>query len=101
MPGMDAGRMKEAQGLWDATMSDSILQYRRKHRGVRVLQMNGAGHSDHGWGIVDRLRRADPRVKVAVVSIKPDNAFPNLPAGTYEGVADYLVLTPEEGGDKK
>lgn len=101
MPGIDPGRMKEAQGLWDATMADSILQYRRKHRGVRVLQMNGAGHSDHGWGIVDRLRRADPRLKVLLVSIKPDSAFPDLPAGTYDGVADYLLLTPEEKTDRK
>ena len=87
--------MKEAQGLWDATMADSVLRYRRSHRGALVLQMNGAGHTDSGWGIVDRLRKADGRLKVVVVSIKPDAAFPNLPSKTYDGVADYLILTPQ------
>lgn len=97
--GMPAGtveKIKEAQGLWDATMADSILRYRKSHRGALVLQMNGAGHTDHGWGIVDRLRKANSRLKVVVMSIKPDAAFPSLPAGKYEGVAEYLVLTPEE-----
>jgi uncharacterized iron-regulated protein len=94
MPNVD--RIKEAQGLWDATMADSILKYRRSQRGTLVLQMNGAGHTDHGWGIVDRLRKADSKLKVVVVSIKPDAAFPALPEATYDGVADYLILTPVE-----
>jgi uncharacterized iron-regulated protein len=89
-------RMKEAQGLWDATMADAILRCRRANRGVKVVQMNGAGHSDSGWGIVDRLRKADRRLKIAVVSIKPEAAFPQRPAGTYDGVADFLILTPAE-----
>jgi uncharacterized iron-regulated protein len=94
MPQVSVDRIKEAQGLWDATMAESILRYRKAHRGALVLQMNGAGHSDHGWGIVDRLRKADPRLKVAIVSIKPDGSFPNQPGNKYEGVADFLILTP-------
>jgi uncharacterized iron-regulated protein len=86
--------MKEAQGLWDATMADSILRFLKAHRGARVVQINGAGHSDSGWGIVDRLRRKASRLKVAIVSIKPDPAFPNLPDDKYDGVADFLILTP-------
>lgn len=96
MPAMNIDHMKEAQGLWDATMADSVLRYRKSHRGALVVQMNGGGHTDHGWGIVDRLRKSDPKLKVVVVSIKPDAAFPNLPANTYEGVADYLILSLEE-----
>jgi uncharacterized iron-regulated protein len=87
-------RMKEAQALWDAAMADAILSFRKSHRGAKVLQINGAGHSDSGWGIVDRLRKADRRLKIAIVSIKVDAAHLSLPT-KYDGVADFLILTPE------
>lgn len=86
--------LKEAQYLWDATMADSILRARRSRRGALVLQMNGCLHSDAGFGIADRLRKADPRCRVRIVSIKPDAGFPGRPAGQPLGIADYLVLTP-------
>lgn len=85
--------MKEAQALWDATMADSILKARRAHRGRRILQVNGAMHSDSGYGIVDRLRRADPRLKVMIVTIRPDAGFQKPPVEQDSGVADFLILT--------
>jgi uncharacterized iron-regulated protein len=91
--------MKQAQGLWDATMADSILRGLRRYRGRKILQVNGAMHSDSGFGIVDRLRRAAPRRKALIVTIRPDPAFPNQPPGKYEGVADFVILTPS--GEKK
>ena len=87
--------MKESQALWDSTMADSILRFLRKNRGWIVVQINGAGHSDYGYGIADRLRKANPRLKVRTVSIKPDPGFPTLPNGKYEGAADFLMLTPQ------
>ena len=53
------GNMKQSQALWDATMADSILRFLRANRGRLVIQVNGAGHTDHGYGIVDRLRKSD------------------------------------------
>src|SRR5687767_14585734 len=53
-----ATNMKQAQGLWDETMKDSILRFQRKNRGRTIVQVNGAMHSDSGYGIVDRLRKA-------------------------------------------
>lgn len=88
--------MKQAQGLWDETMKDSILRFLRRHRGWLVLQINGAMHSDSGFGIVDRLRRAAPRLKVAVVSIRPDAQFPAVDARRYAGIGDFVILTREE-----
>jgi uncharacterized iron-regulated protein len=92
-PGMPTpANMKEAQALWDVGMAASIVSAKRDlGRGV-VVHVNGAMHSDSRYGIVDRLRRLAPRLKVAVISIRPDAAYATwTPAN--EGVADYLILT--------
>lgn len=88
-----AAHMKEAQGLWDSTMADSIMRGLKTYRGRQVMQVNGAGHSDSGWGIVARLRQANPRLKVMIVTIRPDAAYPTL-SDKYDGVADFVILTP-------
>jgi uncharacterized iron-regulated protein len=85
--------MKQAQGLWDATMADSILRFRRASRGRKVIQVNGAMHSDSWYGLVDRLRKAAPRLKIALITIKPDSAFPNVSMDKYALTADYILLT--------
>ena len=85
--------MKQSQALWDATMADSILRFLRKNRGFSVVQVNGAGHSDYGYGLVDRLRQGSSRLKVKIVTIKSEASYLNLPAGKYDGIADYLILT--------
>jgi uncharacterized iron-regulated protein len=88
--------MKQAQGLWDVTMADSIARAVKVHRGWKVMQVNGAGHSDHHYGIVDRLRQVEPRLKVAVVTIAPDSAYPNADPAGYSGLADFVILTPPD-----
>ena len=82
--------------MWDASMADSILRGRKKTRAKLVLQMNGSMHSDSGYGIVDRLRKAAPKLKVMIVTIKPDATFPNPDSSKYEGVADYVIVTKPE-----
>lgn len=88
--------MKAAQALWDATMADSILRFRRANRGRRVVQLNGAMHSDSGYGIVDRLRKAAPRTKIRIVTIRPEPGYPNLPSALAEDIADFVILTPKD-----
>lgn len=94
VPGADVERLIEAQALWDAAMADSIGRFVRSHRGAAVLQVNGAMHSDSGYGIVARLRRAHPALRIVTVSVKPDASFPALAAGKYDGVADWIAITP-------
>jgi len=88
--------MKQSQALWDATMADSIVRFQRKNRGWTIVQVNGAGHSDHRYGLVDRLQKANPRLKIKTVTIKPEPAYPTLPTAKYNGIADYLILTPPD-----
>lgn len=92
-PGMPSpANMKEAQALWDVGMAASIVSAKRAlGRGV-VVHVNGGMHSDSRYGIVDRIKRVAPRLKVAVVSIRPDAAFETWSTANA-GIADYLILT--------
>ncbi|MCX6361927.1 MAG: ChaN family lipoprotein [Armatimonadetes bacterium] len=92
-PGMPSpANMKEAQALWDVGMAASIVSAKRAlGRGV-VVHVNGGMHSDSRYGIVDRIKRVAPRLKVAVVSIRPDAAF-EIWSTANAGIADYLILT--------
>lgn len=98
MSGMPSvANLKESQSLWDATMADSILQFRRAHPERKILHVNGAMHSDSGFGIVYRLRKADPTLKIRLITVRPDASFPNLPGDKYDRLADYVIVTrPDE-----
>lgn len=93
--------MKQAQALWDSTMADSLLRALRRYPGCKLLQMNGGMHSDAGWGIVDRLRRARPRLKILIVSIKPDPDFTAPHPDKYGNAGDFLILTRSEKAVEK
>ena len=88
--------MKESQALWDVTMADSIARAIHEHRGWKVMQVNGSGHSDHHFGIVDRLKQMNPRLKVLVVTIRPDAEYPNVQVPKYAGQADFVIVTPAD-----
>ena len=90
-----AERMKQAQGLWDATMADSLAAFRRRSRRT-VLHVNGAMHSDGGYGIADRLRHWNPRLRVKIVTIRPASHYPDLPAELPANAADFVIVTPED-----
>jgi uncharacterized iron-regulated protein len=86
--------LKEAQGLWDATMADSIARAVRRHPGHRILQVNGCMHSDSGYGIADRLHKLMPALKIMIVSIKPDESYPHITPSQYVGIGDFVIVTP-------
>lgn len=94
-----AENMKAAQALWDATMADSIIRAVARHRGALVLHINGSMHSDYGYGIVDRVRKRAPRLKVVIVTVKPDAAYPTVDEALYERMADIAVVFPPEAPD--
>ena len=94
-PGMpDPALLKQAQGLWDATMADSIARSLRGNRGRRILQINGAMHSDSSFGIAARLHSLYPRIRIMIVTVRPDVGYPELPSGLAAGLADIIAVTP-------
>ena len=88
-------RLKEAQGLWDATMADSIARYQRRSRKL-LLHVNGAMHSDSGYGIAARLRALNPRLRIAIVTIRPAATYPAPPLELPATAADFVLVTPED-----
>ncbi|MEP6755434.1 MAG: ChaN family lipoprotein [Chthonomonadales bacterium] len=100
MPGMPSVQnLKCSQMLRDTGMADSIANFVRKHRGTRVLQMNGSMHSDFRFGIVDRLQRQSPNLKVVTITIKPEAGYPNtLSDAAAPNAADFVIITPEVSG---
>lgn len=86
----DSQRMKEAQALWDHGMAQSILTSRSKFRARPVVHVVGAMHCQQGFGIVDRLRRANPRLRVLTVIVQRTPADPNrMPPAN---LGDFVVL---------
>ncbi|MDE2124990.1 MAG: ChaN family lipoprotein [Armatimonadetes bacterium] len=89
--------MKQAQELWDATMADSVAQATRRLHGRLIMQLNGAMHSDSGWGLVDRLRRQMPRLHVVTISIRPVSSWSKANTASDATVADFVVYTITTG----
>ncbi len=87
--------MKQAQGLWDAAMADSIARFRRRSRSL-VLHVNGAMHSDSGFGIAARLHAQNPRLRIKIVTIRPAAAYPAPPPELPATAADFVLLTPPD-----
>lgn len=90
MPSPD--NMKAAQGLWDQGMADSILQASRRGRLRPVVHVTGSMHCERGFGIVERLRRAAPRLRIVTVVIRPT---PSGGAPLSPDLGDYVVTCGE------
>jgi uncharacterized iron-regulated protein len=103
---MDAGmirRFYEAQCLRDDTMAETISRQREK--GQTVLHINGAFHSDHGYGTVARLRWRRPLDTHALISVIPvrnreDRAIALKTTETM-AQADYVIFVPDERPKEK
>ncbi len=93
MPGMGNFDLVLAQSLWDATMAYSISQYMKKHKGQKVMQVNGRFHSDEGFAVANQLKHYRPKVKELIISSGSDEAFPNIKWDDYKKNGDYIIIT--------
>ncbi|HTD15038.1 MAG TPA: ChaN family lipoprotein [Chthoniobacterales bacterium] len=53
-PGMNAGdlpRFFAAQNIWDQTMAETILEFRKRNPGTKLLVLTGRGHVQGGFGV--------------------------------------------------
>jgi len=85
-------RMYEAQCARDETMAESIARLLVDH--PFVLHVNGAFHTDFQMGIVPRLLRRRPGLRIAVISSQPVDDPVRPPLGEHESRGDYLIVTP-------
>lgn len=93
MPGMPGFSMILSMSLWDATMAYSISQYMKKHKGQKVMQVNGRFHSDEGFAVATQLKHYRPKVKELIISSGSDEAFPNIKWDDYKKNGDYIIIT--------
>ena len=82
-----------SQSLWDATMAYSISQYLKKHKGKKIMQVNGKFHSDEGFAIVTQLRKYSPQTKSLIISTASDDSFPNIDWSEYKKFGNYIIIT--------
>jgi uncharacterized iron-regulated protein len=86
-------RYYAAQCVKDETMAESIVRARRAWPGLPVVHVNGAFHSDHRLGTVERLLRREPGVRVAVVAMVPVDDPDSPDVAAHEGRAEWFVFT--------
>ncbi len=93
MPDMGTFDMVLSQSLWDATMAYSISGYLKKHKGQKVMQVNGRFHSDEGFAVVKQLHHYLPKVKTLIISTGDDKDFPNIKWDELKKNGDYIIVT--------
>jgi uncharacterized iron-regulated protein len=87
-------RFYQAQCLKDETMAESIVRARQAWPGWMVVHYNGAFHSDHRLGTVERLARRLPDARIAVVAVVPVPDVAAADPAADAGRGDYLVFVP-------
>lgn len=93
MMSMGGFNMVVAQSLWDATMAYSISDYLKKHKGNKVMQVNGRFHSDEGFAVVTQLHNYRPKTKSLIISTACDEAYPKIDWAGYKKMGDYIIIT--------
>ena len=94
LPTAMARRFYLAQCVKDETMAESIVEARRRApRNAIVVHFNGAFHSDFAQGTVDRVRRREPRWRLAVVTAVPARDPAAAPVAPQSGRADVVIFT--------
>lgn len=90
--GMNADNFIAAQALKDATMAANILQHWKK--GTVFYHLNGAFHSDKHEGIAWYLQKANPALKIVVISTVSQADLRKLDKENKE-LGDVLLVVPE------
>lgn len=95
LPAMSFGdfNLIMAQSLWDATMAYSIVTYLKKHKGRKVMQVNGRFHSDEGFAVATQLSHYDPTLGYLIISSDSDENFPAIDWSKYSMQGDYIIIT--------
>jgi uncharacterized iron-regulated protein len=91
----DMGGMQlyQAQNLWDATMGWSIAQFIKKHRGYKILQINGGFHSGEKLGVAAQLIKYSSKTKILNIACCSDKQFDNPDWSKLNKNNDYIILT--------
>ena len=83
----------DAQDLRDASMADAIANFLKHNKDALVVQVNGTFHSEERMGVPEQIKHYRPKARVVVVTILPDEGFPNFDAARLGKLGDYVIVT--------
>ncbi|MBC7566330.1 MAG: ChaN family lipoprotein [Pedobacter sp.] len=86
-------KMYQTQNLWDATMAWSITKYIKKHKGTKILQINGRFHSDDQLGTFAKFKKQRADLSLSNISCFYADDFSNPNWEKYKHLGDYIVVT--------
>ena len=87
-----------AQTLRDATMAHAISEHLGRGRDPLVVQVNGTFHSEERMGVPELLARYRPKARSVVVTIVPDEGFPDFDAAAHARLGDFIIITERVSG---
>lgn len=89
------GNMKiyQTQNFWDATMAWSIFRYIKKHKGTKVLHLNGRFHSDEKLGTIAKLKKIAKKLTITNLSCFPSADYNNPEWEKHKHLGDYIIIT--------
>lgn len=97
MADMDKDRFFAAQCIKDDAMAEAIADHLAAKPGTSVIHWNGAFHSDHGLGTVERLKRRRPDVRVAILTtVRSDDPRYRL-TDEERAAADFAIVVGVDG----
>jgi uncharacterized iron-regulated protein len=83
----------EAQALRDASMAYAVADFLKHHRDALVVQVNGTFHSEERLGVPEQLAHYRPKARAVVITIVPDDDFPNFDAARLGKLGDFVIIT--------
>ena len=95
-PGTNNSKIFYSQSLWDAGMANSIYQYWRKHKDVKIFHMVGRFHCDEKLGTAAQLQNKNSKLKILNISSFSDSSFAKPDWDKFSNLGDYIILTDPE-----
>ena len=88
-----SSHLLEAQTLRDASMAYRIAEFLKRGRDPLVFHVNGTFHSEERLGVPELLARYRPKARAVVVTVVPDEGFPDFDAGRLGRLGDFVIIT--------
>jgi uncharacterized iron-regulated protein len=82
-----------SQALWDATMANSIAEYRNRNKGALIVHLNGGFHTESRLGTVEHLLKYRPKTRALVVTIRYEDNFNTFDKAKHTDLGDFVILT--------
>ncbi|MEI9810980.1 MAG: ChaN family lipoprotein [Bacteroidota bacterium] len=92
-PGSGNPRIFYSQSLWDAGMSYSIYQYRKKNKEKKIFHMVGRFHCDEKLGTLAQLQNRKSGLKILNISCFSDSSFAAPDWEKFSNLGDYIIIT--------